>query len=92
MIEDTLERLRRLVAERLDINRPLDEIDADVPLMGGGLNLDSLALVGLVSLTEECFEIELGEDELNMDSFASLRSLAKVIVELRARSPRIVAR
>ena len=47
MIEDTLEKLRRLVAEQLDINRGLDEIDADVPILGGGLNLDSLALVGL---------------------------------------------
>ncbi len=91
MIEDTLEKLRRLVAERLDINRQLDEIGADVPILGGGLNLDSLALVGLVSLTEECFEIELGEDVLNMDSFASLRSLAKVIVELRARTPQALA-
>ena len=91
MIEDTLEKLRRLVAEQLDINRQLDEIDADVPILGGGLNLDSLALVGLVSLTEQCFEIEFGEDELNMDSFASLRSLAKVIVKLRAKSPQTAA-
>ena len=91
MIEDTLEKLRRLVAEQLDINRRLDEIDADVPILGGGLNLDSLALVGLVSLTEQCFEIEFGEDELNMDSFASLRSLAKVIVKLRAKSPQTAA-
>ena len=91
MIEETLEKLRHLVAERLDLNRPLDEIGADVPILGGGLNLDSLALVGLVSLTEQCFEIEFGEGELNMDSFASLRSLAKVIVELRAKAARIVA-
>ena len=91
MIEDTLEKLRRLVAEQLDINRRLDEIDADVPILGGGLNLDSLALVGLVSITEQYFEIEFGEDELNMDSFASLRSLAKVIVKLRAKSPQTAA-
>lgn len=91
MIEDTLEKLRRLVAEQLDINRGLDEIDADVPILGGGLNLDSLALVGLVSITEQYFEIEFGEDELNMDSFASLRSLAKVIVKLRAKSPQTAA-
>jgi acyl carrier protein len=91
MTENTLEKLRRLVVERLDINRQLDELDADVPILGGGLNLDSLALVGLVSLTEQCFEIEFGEDELNMDSFASLRSLARVISEMRARSPQTVA-
>ena len=91
MIEETLEKLRQLVAERLDINRPLDEIGADVPILGGGLNLDSLALVGLVSATEQVFEIEFGEGELNMDSFASLRSLAKVVVELRSKAGRTAA-
>ena len=85
MIEDTIEQLRKLVAERLDLNRALEEILADAPLLGGGLGLDSLAIVELVSLTESFFAIEFGEDELNMDSFASIRALATVVVGLRAR-------
>jgi acyl carrier protein len=85
MIEDTIEQLRRLVAERMDVNRTLAEITSDAPLLGGGLGLDSLAIVELISLTEECFAIEFGEDELNMDSFASLNALAVVVVGLRSR-------
>jgi acyl carrier protein len=84
MIEDTIEQLRRLVAERLDVNRALSDIASDMPLLGGGLGLDSLAIVELISLTEECFAIEFGEDQLNMDSFASLNSLAEVVVGLRS--------
>jgi acyl carrier protein len=87
MIEDTIEQLRRLVAERLDINRTLAEITADAPLLGGGLGLDSLAIVELISLTEEAFEIEFGEDQLNMESFASLSALAAVVMDLRAQVP-----
>jgi acyl carrier protein len=85
MTDDTIEQLRKLVVERLDINRTLDEIQPDAPLLGGGLGLDSLALVELISLTEACFQIEFGEDELNMDCFASLHSLAAVVDGLRNR-------
>jgi acyl carrier protein len=91
MIEDTIEQLRRLVAERLDVNRAMAEIGSDMPLLGGGLGLDSLAIVELISLTEECFAIEFGEDQLNMDSFASLHSLAEVVVELRNRDVQATA-
>lgn len=85
MIEDTIEQLRKLVAERLDINRTLEEIAPDAPLLGCGLGLDSLAIVELVSLTEEHFSIEFGEDALTMDSFANLRALATAVVALRTR-------
>ena len=85
MIDDTIDQLRRLVAERLDVNRTLDEVTPDAPLLGCGLGLDSLAIVELVTLTEECFGIEFGENELNMDSFASLRALATVVTALRVR-------
>ena len=91
MIQDAIEQIRKLVAERLDVNRTLEEITSDAALLGGGLGLDSLALVELVSLTEECFGIEFGEDELNMDSFASIRSLAEVVMEMRARDAQPVA-
>lgn len=85
MTDDTIEQLRKLVAEHLDVNRTLEEIVPDAPLLGGGLGLDSLAIVELVTLTEECFSIEFGEGELNMESFANLRALANVVVGLRGR-------
>ncbi len=85
MIEDTIEQLRQLVAERLDLNRTIDQITSDAPLLGGGLGLDSLAIVELITLTEECFGIEFGEDELNMDSFASIRALAGIVMAMRMR-------
>ena len=83
MVEDTIEELKGIVAERLDMNIRRDQIDPDAALLGEGLNLDSLAIVELITLTEEHFGIEYGEDDLNMESFANLRSLANVIVSHR---------
>jgi len=79
VIENTIERLRHIIAEDLDVNIKLDDIQPDAPLLEEGLKLDSLALVELITLTEEKFEIQFGEDDLNMESFASLRRLAAVI-------------
>ena len=61
MIEDTIEQLKDLVAGNLDVNIKREEIDPDAPLLEAGLNLDSLAIVELITLTEERFGIEFGD-------------------------------
>ena len=87
MTEQTIETLKHLVSEKLDMNIRIEDIDPGAPLLGDGLNLDSLALVELISLVEESFGIEFGERDLNMESFASLRNLAAVIA---AQTPALV--
>ena len=74
-----IERLQQLVVENLDLNPEVREIDPDAQLLDGGLKLDSLSIVKLISLVEEDFRVELGEDDLRMESFASLRALAGTI-------------
>ena len=87
MTDQTIERLKHLVSEKLDMNIRIEDIAPGAPLLGDGLNLDSLALVELISLVEESFGIEFGEHDLNMEAFASLRNLAAVIA---ARTPALV--
>jgi acyl carrier protein len=48
-MENTIEELKHLVAEKVDMNIRLKDIDADAPLLEGGLQLDSLAIVELRS-------------------------------------------
>ena len=84
MIDDTIEQLKDLVAGKLDMNIKREDIDPDAPLLEEGLNLDSLALIELVTLSEEQFGIAFGEDDLNMEVFGSLRALAEVIAAQRA--------
>ena len=45
MIENTIEQLKDMVAEKLDVNLRRDQIDPDAGLLAEGLNLDSLAIV-----------------------------------------------
>jgi acyl carrier protein len=87
MAKNILDRLKHLVADELDLNIGFKQIDSDMPLLDGGLKLDSLAIVELISLSEETFGIEFGEDDLNMHAFASLRTLADVIGARQAESP-----
>jgi len=83
MTEETIQALKHLIAEKLDVNIREEDIDPDVPLLVGGLKLDSLAIVELITLSEDNFGIQFGEEDLNMETFANLRSLAQVIVAHR---------
>jgi len=78
-LEVIIEQLRHLVAENLDLNLKPEEIDPDAQLLDGGLKLDSLSIVKLITLSERNFRIEFGGDDLCMESFASLRALAATI-------------
>ena len=82
--QKAIDELKYLVAEKLDVNLRTDQIDPDAPLLESGLKLDSLAIVELITLSEESFGIQFGEEDLNMQAFASLRTLAGVIVAHRA--------
>lgn len=87
MIESTIEQLKHLIAEKLDVNIKVEDIDADAPLLEDGLKLDSLAIVELITLIEDHFGIQFGEDDLNMDAFGSLRTLASLIAAHRELEP-----
>ena len=79
-MENIIEELRHLMADKLDRNIKLEEIDPDAPLLGDGSKLDSLAIVELITLSEETFGIEFGEDDLKIT--VVLRSGAEVSAAL----------
>ncbi|HXJ42235.1 MAG TPA: phosphopantetheine-binding protein [Bryobacteraceae bacterium] len=79
-MEETIEQLRHLIAERLNLNIALENVAPDVQLLEDGLRLDSLALVELITLVEEQFGIEFHENDFDIETFGNLRSLAAVIV------------
>lgn len=79
MTDDVMLRVKRIVAEDLDLNLKLEEIDETIPLFEEGLALDSVILVELISLIEKRFGIELRDDALNMETFQNLQSVAEVV-------------
>jgi acyl carrier protein len=83
VIEETIGQLKTMITEDLGVKVGPEGIDPDAPLLEEGLKLDSLAIVELIALSEERFGIQFGEDNLTMDSFASLRALAGSIAAMR---------
>jgi acyl carrier protein len=81
MSDEVLERIKRIVAEDLDVNLAYEEIDETAPLFEEGLALDSVVLVELISFIEKRFNIELRDEALNLETFKSLQSVARVISE-----------
>lgn len=71
--------LKRIIAEDLDVNLSIDQIDESQPLLENGLGLDSIVVVELIGHLEEAFDIEFSDADLRVDTFSSLNSLADTI-------------
>ena len=81
MSDQVLEQVKRIVIEDLDVNLKYEDLDETVPLFEEGLALDSVILVELISFIEKRFQIELGDEALNTETFRNLQSIAGVIRE-----------
>ena len=84
MADDNLEErvvaeLKRLIAEELDLHLAPAEINPDVPLFEGGLRIDSIAIVELIAVAEERFDLRFADEDLVVSSFSSIRTFAKMI-------------
>lgn len=77
--EAVIERLRQIIANRLDANLTLEEIAENVPISEGGLGLDSIMTVEFIVLIEESFGFQFTEDELTSKVFSNLKTLAAFI-------------
>jgi acyl carrier protein len=84
MADDKLEarvmtELTRLIVEELDMPLAPAEINPDASLFEGGLGIDSIAIVELIAMAEEHFDLKFADEDLVVCSFASLRTFARMI-------------
>jgi acyl carrier protein len=79
MSETVTKKLKTIVAEELDVNLKVEEIDENASLFEDGLGFDSIATVEFISLIEQNFGIEFCDGELNPELFSSLKVLADFI-------------
>lgn len=80
MSQTVVNQLKTIVADKLDVNLKLEEIDENASLFEDGLGLDSIATVEFIALIEEDFGIEFGDGELNPELFSNLKVLADFII------------
>ena len=73
----TLERVRRLILESLNVVVSTDDTD----LIDSGL-IDSLALITIIAEIEQEFRLELPLDDLDVEQFRSVRRIAEFVADM----------
>jgi acyl carrier protein len=76
-IDTILTELRQILVNDLNVSVPLERIDASSSLQD--LNMDSVAMIELISAVEARFDFTFADSDLVLGSFASLRALSEVI-------------
>ena len=72
-----LDDVKMVVGGALQIRDRVQEMDADAPLLGAVPELDSIAVVNLITALEEHFGIMVADDEISAATFETLGSLTR---------------
>jgi acyl carrier protein len=76
---DTQVEVQRVLDEVLSLRGRAMTFDADTPLLGAIPELDSMAVVTLITTLEDRFGISVDDDEISGDTFATLGSLTSFV-------------
>lgn len=75
MIEDVIEILR----DTLQLGERASDFTATTPLLGSIPEFDSMAVVTVLTMIEEEFDIEIDDDEVSASIFDTVGSLADFV-------------
>lgn len=76
---DVLTNVNRVLDEVLSLGGRGRAFDRDTPLLGAIPELDSMAVVSLITTLEERFGIGIGDDEVDGQTFATVGSLVALV-------------
>lgn len=79
-----MEQVRRILAEVLQLGDKASTLDVDTPLLGNLPELDSMAVVNLVTAIEDQFDIVIDDDEISAETFETFGSLCAFVDEKTA--------
>ncbi|RLD88956.1 MAG: acyl carrier protein [Bacteroidetes bacterium] len=83
-MEELIEKLKVQIIEQLNLEDvELDEIDANEPLFGDGLGLDSIDALELIVLLDKEYGIKIENPKEGQEIFYSIKSLAEYILAHR---------
>jgi len=74
-----LDQVKSVVASSLRLGDRISGLAPDAPLLGAIPELDSMAVVQLITAVEEHFGISVADDEIDASAFSSLASLAAFV-------------
>jgi acyl carrier protein len=78
-VDTILAALKRILVDELNVAVPIERIDARSSLQD--LNMDSVAMIELISAVEARFDFAFFDSDLVPSTFASLGALSEVIAK-----------
>ena len=85
-MEELIEKIKGEIIEVLNLEDiDPEDIDADAPLFGEGLGLDSIDALELIVLLEKNYGIKIEDPKDGKKIFYSVRTMAEYITEHQAK-------
>jgi acyl carrier protein len=76
---DTLGKVRNVLRDALQLGARADRLTENSALLGAIPEMDSMAVVSVLTMLEEEFGISVDDDEVSADIFATVGSLAAFV-------------
>jgi acyl carrier protein len=76
-----LESIRRILRDTLQLGDRAKDLTESSPLLGAIPELDSMAVISVITMIEDEFGIAVSDDEVSADTFETLGSLARFVAE-----------
>lgn len=77
----TLDQVKQIIGEVLQLGSRIDEFDADTPLLGSVPEFDSMAVVMVLTALEDNFGMAVDDDEISAEVFETVASLHQFVNE-----------
>lgn len=74
----TEQRVRKFIVDELDWDGPEDTLTDDYPLIDRDV-IDSLGIFQIISFLEDDWDIEVDDEDLVPDNFASIGAIARLV-------------
>ena len=78
---DTFTQVKNILRDSLNLGPRADRLTAESPLLGSIPELDSMAVVQIITMIENECDITIDDDEISADVFATLGSLVRFVSE-----------
>ena len=76
---ETVEKVKAILRDALQIGDRAGAMNASTPLIGNIAELDSMAVVTILTMIEDQFGISVPDDEISAETFATVGSLAAFV-------------
>lgn len=71
--------VKTILSQTLQLGPRIDALTMESPLLGALPELDSMAVVSILTALEEYFGFSVDDDEISADTFATLGSLTNFV-------------